>query len=225
MRTQVEFTFFEWLTLYSWPLRGTVKSSASPQPVLGSLWRNREVSTLHFDNCANARQIHVFWVINPLFLTPLGNGRNVNHSTTLSQGVIDVPVKFQLFILKTVRMHVEFTFFEWLTLYFWPLWGYGRNVNSSTTCPGLSMTYLWSFIPVSWKLCECIETDRDRQTETETDNPLYRYRYILWRRQSSGILRSRRSTPTHTFWHSHVWWEQLADEIARIGIVLRDLET
>ena len=30
----------------------------------------------------------------------------------LSRGVSDVPVKFQLCILKTVRMHVEFTFFE-----------------------------------------------------------------------------------------------------------------
>ena len=45
--------------------------------------------------------------------------------------------------------------------------GVPHNVYSSTTCPGSSSTYLPSFNSVSWKLCECIETDRD--------NPLYRY--------------------------------------------------
>ena len=80
-----ELTFFEWLTLYFWPL--------------------------------------------------VGYGRIVNPSTTCPSGVIDVPVKFELLLLKTVRWHVEITFFEWLTLHFWPLWGYGRTVNPSTTCP------------------------------------------------------------------------------------------
>ena len=50
--------------------------------------------------------------------------------------------------------------------------------NPSTTCPGSSLTYLQSFNSVSWKLCECIETDRQRQRQTDRqrDNPLYRYR-------------------------------------------------
>ena len=52
-------------------------------------------------------------------------------------------------------MHVKFTFFGWLTLYFWPLWGNGRIINPSTTCPGVSSTFLWSFNSSSWNLCEC----------------------------------------------------------------------
>ena len=31
-----------------------------------------EVLTLHLENCANARRIHVSWVINPLFMNPCG---------------------------------------------------------------------------------------------------------------------------------------------------------
>ena len=52
----------------------------------------------------------LFWMINPLFLTPLGVMYNRQPLHNLSRGDINVPVKFQLFILKTVRMHVEFTF-------------------------------------------------------------------------------------------------------------------
>ena len=50
--------------------------------------------------------------------------------------------------------------------------------NPSTTCPGSSSTYLQSFSSVSWKLYECIETDRDR--DRDRDNPLYRYRYYIY---------------------------------------------
>ena len=72
MQLHVEFTVFEWLTLYSWPLRCTVESSSSQRPVPGRIWRTCKVSALYLENCANARWINVFWVINPLFLTPLG---------------------------------------------------------------------------------------------------------------------------------------------------------
>ena len=101
--------FFEWLPLYSWPLRGTVESSTSPRPVPGRRRRTCEASTLYLENCANARWFYVF---------------------------------------------------EWLTLYFWPLWGYSRIVNLLTTCPVESLTYLWSFNSVSWKLCECTSNSR-----------------------------------------------------------------
>ena len=119
-----------------------------------------KVSVLYLGNCANTYWIYVFWIINPLFLSPWGYHRIANPSTTcpgelltylwsfssvswklwermlnfsclsdqifiseppgasqnrqplhdLSRRVADVPVKFQLCILKTVRMHVEFTF-------------------------------------------------------------------------------------------------------------------
>ena len=101
-----EFTFFEWLTLYSWPIRGTVESSTSPRPVPWSRWRR-------------------------------------------------LPVKFQLCILKTGRMHVQFTFFEWLTLYSQASWGYRRIYNPFTTCSWKSLTCMRSLNFISWKLCEC----------------------------------------------------------------------
>ena len=62
-------------------------------------------------------------------------------------------MKSQLSTLEKM-CDVEFTFVEWLTLYSWPLWGHGRIFNP-LTCPGESLTYLWSFNSVSWKLCEC----------------------------------------------------------------------
>ena len=71
-------------------------------------------------------------------------------------------------ILKAVQMNVEFTFLEWSNLYSWPLWGYSWIVNLSTTCLGESLTYLWSFNSVSWKLCECTSNVR-----FWVDNPLF----------------------------------------------------
>ena len=98
--------------LFLTPVGETVESSTLPRPVPGCRRRSCEVSTLNLENCAIARRIHVFWVINPLFLTPVGKRWNRQPFHDLSRGVVDVPVKFQLLILKTVRMHVEFTFFE-----------------------------------------------------------------------------------------------------------------
>ena len=51
-------------------------------------------------------------------------------------------------------MHLEVSFYEWLTLHSLPLWGYDEIVNLFATCPVESLTYLWSFNSVSWKLCE-----------------------------------------------------------------------
>ena len=87
-----------------YPSGGTVESSTSPRPLPWSHWRTCEVSTLYLENCANARWMNVFWVVNPLFMTPMGNG---------------------------------------------------RIVNLFTICPRESLTYLWNFNSVSWKLCEC----------------------------------------------------------------------
>ena len=55
-----------------WTCYATVKSSTPPRPVPGSHWIICEVSALNLKNCANARRIYVFWVINPLFLLLLG---------------------------------------------------------------------------------------------------------------------------------------------------------
>ena len=123
-RKHVEFTFFRVINpLFLSPM-GTVDSTTPLRPVSESHWRTCEVSTLYLESCANAHWIHILWVINPLFLTPLGCGRIVTTPSrpVLSRGVVGVPVKLQFCILKTVRMHVEFTFFEWLTVYFWAPW-------------------------------------------------------------------------------------------------------
>ena len=49
-------------------------------------------------------------MIDHLFLTPREVRKNCEPLHNLSRGVIDVPVKFELLILKTVRLHVEITF-------------------------------------------------------------------------------------------------------------------
>ena len=72
VQVHVEFTFFGWLTLYFWPLWETVESSTPPRPVPGCRRRSCEFSTIHLENCANARRIHVFWVINPFISDPCG---------------------------------------------------------------------------------------------------------------------------------------------------------
>ena len=63
---------FEWLTLYSQALWGTIEPSTPPLPAPETPWPVWEVWTSYLENCANARWIYVFWVINPLFLTPPG---------------------------------------------------------------------------------------------------------------------------------------------------------
>ena len=94
---------------------GYVESSTPPRPAPRSPWPVWEVWTSYLENCANARRIDVFQVINPLFSTPPGVRYNRQPSRNLYLRVVDVPVNFQLCILKTGQMHVEFTFFEWLT--------------------------------------------------------------------------------------------------------------
>ena len=56
------------------------------------------------------------WVIKPLFLSRRGNEESSSLQDLSRRDI--VPVKLQLCISKTVRMHVEFRFFEWLTLLF-----------------------------------------------------------------------------------------------------------
>ena len=166
MRIHVEFTFFEWLTLYFRPHGGTVESSTHPRPVPGSRRRSCEVSTLHLENCANARRIHVFWVINPLFVTPRGYGRIVNPFTTCPGESSTFLVKFQLFKLKTVRMHVEFAFFEWLSLYFWP---FGGTVESSTPPrPAPESPWpVWEVWTSYLENCANALRQKDRQTDRQ----------------------------------------------------------
>ena len=136
----------------------TVESPTSLRLIPESRWRNWSFNAAFWQLCectSNSR----FWVFNPLFLTPFHD---------LSREVFDVPVKFQLFILKAVWIHDEFMFFEWLTLYFRPFGGNGRIVNPSTTCPGESSTFLWSLNSSSWKLCKCTSNSRFRVI-----NPLF----------------------------------------------------
>ena len=143
-----------------WTPVGYVESSTLPRPVTVSHLRSCEVSNLYLGNCATSRWIHVFWVINPLFLNPMGDGRNVNPSATCPEKTPTFLWRFNSSSWKLCECTSNSRFFGWLTLYFWPLWGNGRNVNPSTTCPGESPTFLWSVNSSSWKLCECTSTLR-----------------------------------------------------------------
>ena len=145
---------------------GSEKLLTHLRPFPRSHWRTCEVSTLYLGNSANAGKIYVFeWLTLYSRVPGKTYNRFVNPSLTCPvessfdvpvREVIDVHVNFQIFILKTVQMHVEFTFNELLTLYSWPLWWYDRIVHPSLTCPMESLTDLWSFSSVSWKMCECM---------------------------------------------------------------------
>ena len=87
----------------------------------------------------------------------------------LSRGVIDVPhgtwEVSALYLENCANACRIYVFLGINPLFLSPM-GYRRIVNPYTTCTGESWTYLWSFSSVSWKLCECIETDRDRDRQT-----------------------------------------------------------
>ena len=149
------FTFFWGIYLSFLTPLGYVESSNPPWPVSVSHLRSCEVSTLHLENCANARWIHVFLGDWPFISDPYGGKvetsilpRPVPKSLRRSCEVSTLHLENRA---NARRIHV----FGWLNLYFWPLWGNGRIVNPSTTCPGVSSTLLWSFNSISWKLCEC----------------------------------------------------------------------
>ena len=152
----VEFTFFEWLTLYSLPLRGRVDSPTSPRLVTLSRWRTCEDSTLYLGNCtSNIR----FWVINPLFLTSPGYGRTVNHSATCTVESLTYLWSFYSISWKLCECALNNDF--WVVNPLFPnLMRYGRIVNLYTTSFVGSLTYLWSFHFISWKLCECTLNQR-----------------------------------------------------------------
>ena len=154
-----EFTFFGGLTLYSWPLWGNgtnVKlSTTCPEESPTLLWSFNSSSW----KLCDARWIYVFGGLT-LYLWPLWG--------TVQTSSFPRPVpkshrrscEASTLHLENCAMHVEFTFFEWLTLSFWLLWVNGRNVNPSTTCPEESPTFLRSFNSSSWKLCECTSNSR-----------------------------------------------------------------
>ena len=102
-------------------------------------------------------ELRFFWVINPLFMSPLGYRRIVNPSTTCPGESLTLPATFQLFILKTVQMHDEFTFFWVINPLFLNHLVKHKIVNPSTTRHGESLSH-WRTCEdsgsVSWKLCE-----------------------------------------------------------------------
>ena len=93
--------------------------------------RSCEVSTLHLENCANARRIHVFLVINPLFLTSM---EEMVETSTLPRPV----PKSHRRSCEVSTLHLEncASSNSRLTLYF----SYGWNVKFHRLCE-------------SWKLC------------------------------------------------------------------------
>ena len=176
MRIHVEFTFFEWLTLYFRPRGGTVESSTHPRPVPRSRRRSCEVSTLHLENCANARRIHVFWVINPLFVTLRGYGRIVNPSTTCPGESSTFLWSFNSSHWKLCECTSNSRFFEWLTLYFWP---FGGTVESSTP-PRPAPESPWpvwevwtSYLENCANASRQTDRDRDRQRQRERQTILF----------------------------------------------------
>ena len=123
VRMHAKSTFHEWLTLYFQAPWGSVELISHLRPVQWRIWWACEVSALYLENCVNACWFNVFWVINPLFPSPLKKRKIVNPSTTCLTWSLTYLWSFSSSILKTVRMHAEFTFFEWLTLYLKAPWG------------------------------------------------------------------------------------------------------
>ena len=145
-------TFLEWLTLYSPPLlrygRIVNLSSTSYVESLTYLWSFNSISWKLCECTSNLR----FWVINPLFPDPIrGTVESSTSPSTCVPGVIDVPVKFQLSILKTVRMHVEFTFFWVINPLFLSPTGSGI-VEASDLLRDLSRRVV--DVPVKFQLCD-----------------------------------------------------------------------
>ena len=148
VRLNVEFTFFEWLALYSWATRQNIKSTTFPGPVPGSHWRACEVSALYLANRANACWINFFWVINPLFLSPLGYCRIDNPYTTCPGESLTFLWSFSSVSWKLCEWMLKLRFLMINPLFLSPL-RYRRIANLFTTCPEESLPYLWSFSSVS----------------------------------------------------------------------------
>ena len=136
VRMHVEFTFFEWLTLYFWTPRGTVESSTHIQHVPESHWRTCKDSTLYLKNCANACRIYVFWAINPLFLSPTRNRRIVNPTTTWSGESLTYLWSVNSVFWKLCEWTSNLRFFLVINPLFLSPTEYRRILNPSTTCPG-----------------------------------------------------------------------------------------
>ena len=161
VRLHVEFTVFEWLTLYSWPLRCTVESSSSQRPVLRRIWRTCKDSALYLENCANARWIYVFeW--STLHSWPLWG--TVESSTPPRPvpgsrwGTCEVST---LYLENCAIARRIYVFWVINPLFLTPP-GYSRiatlcycTPTLCTACPEESLTCLWSFKFLSWKLCKC----------------------------------------------------------------------
>ena len=183
----VEFTFFEWLTLYSQAPWGTVESSTPPRPAPESPWPVWEVWTSFLENCTNASRqtnfnfvswklwwIHVeftFFEWLTLYSRSLrGYGRIVNLPATCTFESLTELWSFNSVFWKLGEWHVEFTFFLVINSLFSSPLGHRRIVNPSTTCSWKSLTCVRSLNFVSWKLYECIETDR--QTDRDRQSSL-----------------------------------------------------
>ena len=140
--------------LFLTPPGGTVESSPFPQPVPGSHWRTCKVSIQYLENCANACRIYVCWVINPLFLSHTGTVESSTPSRPVPESRWRI-CKVSTLCFENCANACWIYVFRVINPLFLSPTRYRRILNPSTTCPGESVTYLWSFNSVSWKLCEC----------------------------------------------------------------------
>ena len=151
----VEFTFFEWLTLYFWAPRSGVESSTPPQLVPENHWRN---STVKFPLCIlKTVQILAEFTIFEWLTLYFWASRGSEESTTQPQPVSQKRRRTG----EVSTLYLENCANACWIYVFWvinPLFlshtGYRRIADPFTTCPGESLIFdvIENFNSVPWKL-------------------------------------------------------------------------
>ena len=106
---------------------------------------------------------------------PRGNPRGTltifNPSTTCLRNSPQPTAKIPLCVLKTVRMHAEFSFFGVINPLFWAPVGYCKIVNPSMTCPHrvLEQPEKFEFRTLKTVRMHWDRQDRDRQSSFYAD--------------------------------------------------------
>ena len=163
----VEFTFFDWLTLYFWAPRSTVESSTPPRPVSANHWRTCKVSTLYLEKCPNACRIFMFFErLSLYFWAPRGTVESSTPPRPIPESHWRTCKVSNLYLEKCPNACRIFMFFERLTLYFWA----PRGTVESSTPPRPAPESHWLTCKVLTLYLENCpnalrQTDRDRDRQ------------------------------------------------------------
>ena len=95
-----------------------------------------------------------FWLINSSFLSPWWSIKSSTRPRPVPGSHLIICEVSALYLENCANACRIYVFWVINLLFLTPP-GYGRIVNHSLTCTVESLTYLWSFNSISWKLCEC----------------------------------------------------------------------